>query len=207
MLQFIFYFKYNNYYFYNNNTYFIIIIIIFIIIIIINASIYSKTFITPGQAAIEYTYIIGERRSKYLKPEFSIANRGPNGDKWQSKTLFLSVFDPRLSIVKSVFDCHLFSVSLVRNVHNGICDNPRCQIIPRARRSYLGHKILILRFLPNKRLCIKCPVWKPWHSTKNLCINKMVCIRYPGWSQCSCSVHPSYLFCHAASRQGLYCSV
>ena len=65
--------------------------------------------------AIEYTYIIGERRPKYLEPEFSIANRGPNGDKWQFKTLFLSVFDPRLSIVKSVFDCHLFGVPLVRN--------------------------------------------------------------------------------------------
>ena len=63
--------------------------------------------------AIEYTYIIGERRSKYLEPYFSIANRGPNGDKWQFKTLFLSVFDPRLSI--SVFDCHLFGVPLVRN--------------------------------------------------------------------------------------------
>ena len=50
-------------------------------------------------AAIEYTYIIGERRSKYLEPEFPIAIRGPNGDKWQLKTLFLSAFDPRLSIV------------------------------------------------------------------------------------------------------------
>ena len=68
-----------------------------------------------GYAAIEYTYIIGERSSKYLEPEFSIANRGPNGDKLQFKTLFLSVFDPRLSIVKSVFDCHLFGVPLVRN--------------------------------------------------------------------------------------------
>ena len=52
-----------------------------------------------GLAAIEYTCIIGERRSKYLEPEFPIANRGPNGDKWQLKTLLLSVFDPRLSIV------------------------------------------------------------------------------------------------------------
>ena len=50
-------------------------------------------------AAIEYTYIIGERRSKYLESEFPIAIHGPNGDKWQLKTLFLSVFDPRLSIV------------------------------------------------------------------------------------------------------------
>ena len=62
-----------------------------------------------------HLYIISERRSKYIEPEFLIANRGLNGDKWQFKTLFLSVFDPRLSIVKSVFDCHLFGVPLVRN--------------------------------------------------------------------------------------------
>ena len=52
-----------------------------------------------GLAAIEYTYIIGEPRSKYFELEFPIAIRGPNGDKWQLKTLFLSVFDPILSIV------------------------------------------------------------------------------------------------------------
>ena len=28
-------------------------------------------------------------------------------DKWQSETLFLSMFDPRLSIVDFVFDCGL----------------------------------------------------------------------------------------------------
>ena len=32
------------------------------------------------------------------------------GDKWQMKTLFLAIFDPPLSIVKSVFDCRLSSV-------------------------------------------------------------------------------------------------
>ena len=35
------------------------------------------------------------------------------GYKWQSKTLFLVIFDPRSSIAKDVFDCHLFSVILV----------------------------------------------------------------------------------------------
>ena len=68
-----------------------------------------------GLAAIEYTYIIGERKSKYLEPEFPIAIGGPNGDKWQLKTLFLSVFNPRLLIVYSDFDCHLSGVPLVRN--------------------------------------------------------------------------------------------
>ena len=41
-------------------------------------------------------------------------------------------FDPRSSIVKGVFDCHLSSVILV-TAHNGICDNPGCQIIPGAK--------------------------------------------------------------------------
>ena len=39
---------------------------------------------------------------KLLETEFSIAFCRPTGDKWQSKTLFLAIFDPRSSIVKSV---------------------------------------------------------------------------------------------------------
>ena len=42
-----------------------------------------------------------------LETEFSIAICRHNGDKWQSKTLFLSVFDPRSSIVYCDFDCRL----------------------------------------------------------------------------------------------------
>ena len=44
---------------------------------------------------------------KSLKTEFSIAICRHIGDKRQSKTLFLSIFDPRSSIVDSVFDCRL----------------------------------------------------------------------------------------------------
>ena len=36
--------------------------------------------------------------------------RPPTGDKWHSKTLFLAIFDPRSSIVKSVFDYRLSGV-------------------------------------------------------------------------------------------------
>ena len=32
------------------------------------------------------------------------------GDKWQSKTLFLTIFYPRLLIIKSIVDCPLPSV-------------------------------------------------------------------------------------------------
>ena len=42
---------------------------------------------------------------KSLETEFSIAICRLTGDKWQSKTLFLAIFDPCSSIVKSVFDC------------------------------------------------------------------------------------------------------
>ena len=35
-----------------------------------------------------------------------------NGDKWLSKTLFLAIFDPRSSIVKSIFDCRPSGVIL-----------------------------------------------------------------------------------------------
>ena len=47
---------------------------------------------------------------KLSETEFSIAVCRPTGDKWQLKTLFLAVLDPRSPIVKSVFDCRLAGV-------------------------------------------------------------------------------------------------
>ena len=44
---------------------------------------------------------------KWLETEFSFAICRHTGDKWQSKPLFLSIFDLYSSIVDSVFDCHL----------------------------------------------------------------------------------------------------
>ena len=35
----------------------------------------------------------------------------PFGDKWQSKTLFQTIFDQRSSIIKSVYDCRLPGLS------------------------------------------------------------------------------------------------
>ena len=46
-----------------------------------------------------------------LETEFSIAICRHTGNKWQSKTLFPSIFDMRLLIVDSVFDCGLPSVN------------------------------------------------------------------------------------------------
>ena len=51
---------------------------------------------------------------KSLEIEFSIAICPPTGDKCQLKTLFLSIFNPRSSIVKSVFYCRLPGVILLR---------------------------------------------------------------------------------------------
>ena len=44
---------------------------------------------------------------KSIETAFSIAICSPIGDKWQSKTLFLAIFDQRSSIVKNVFYCRL----------------------------------------------------------------------------------------------------
>ena len=44
---------------------------------------------------------------KSLETEFLIAICRHTGEKWQSKTLFLSIFDQCSSIGYSVFDCRL----------------------------------------------------------------------------------------------------
>ena len=49
---------------------------------------------------------------KSLETEFLIAICRRTGDKWQSKTLFLAIFDPCLS---SAFDCCLSDVVNLRN--------------------------------------------------------------------------------------------
>ena len=49
---------------------------------------------------------------KTLETEFSSGICRPTGDKWQSKTLFLAIFDTCLLIVKSGFDCRLPGVRL-----------------------------------------------------------------------------------------------
>ena len=56
--------------------------------------------------AIENANTIEEGRSK-IETVFSIPICRPTGDKWQSKTLFLPIYDPNLSIVDYFFDCRL----------------------------------------------------------------------------------------------------
>ena len=50
---------------------------------------------------------------KSLETELLIAICRHSDDKWQSKTLFILIFDPRSSIVDSLFDWCLPGVSCV----------------------------------------------------------------------------------------------
>ena len=55
---------------------------------------------------------------KLIGTVFLIAICHHTGDKWQSKTLFLSIFDPRSWIVDSFLDCCLPGV--LKKVHDSI---------------------------------------------------------------------------------------
>ena len=55
---------------------------------------------------------------KSIETVFLIAICCPTGDKWQLKTLFLSIFYPCLAIVDYIFDCRLPGVSKAKlNYH------------------------------------------------------------------------------------------
>ena len=62
---------------------------------------------TPGRRKSKTSILSLNVDKKSLEMEFSNAICRQLGDKWQSKTLFLAIFDPCSSIVKSVFDCHI----------------------------------------------------------------------------------------------------
>ena len=62
---------------------------------------------TPGRRQLKTLILSTNVDKKLLETEFLIAICRQTGNKWQSKTLFLAVFDPCLLIVKSVLDCQL----------------------------------------------------------------------------------------------------
>ena len=72
-----------------------------------------KPAITPGRRQSKTSILSRNVDQKSLETEFSIAICRHTGDKWQSKTLFLSIFDPRSSIVDSFYDCRLPGVVIV----------------------------------------------------------------------------------------------
>ena len=68
---------------------------------------------------------INKDGSKIAITEFLIAICSPPGDKWQSKALFLTIFDLLSSIVM-VFFCHLSGVVLDILNHDTAVDNKYC---------------------------------------------------------------------------------
>ena len=62
--------------------------------------------------AIKNINTIDEPRSKIFRNRVSIAICHPTGDKWQSKTLFLAIFDLCWLIFKSIFDCRISGVCM-----------------------------------------------------------------------------------------------
>ena len=76
--------------------------------------------LTPGRRQSKTLILATNVDQKSLETEFSIVICRPTGDKWQSKTMFISIFDPLSSSVKSVFDCRLpvVDLSLFDNVSN-----------------------------------------------------------------------------------------
>ena len=72
-----------------------------------SSEIFLLTVPTLGRRESKSLILSKNVGQKSLETEFSIAIRRPTGDKLHSKTLFLLIFGPRSSIVKSVFDCRL----------------------------------------------------------------------------------------------------
>ena len=73
---------------------------------------FSVSMLTPGRRQSKTSILSTNVDQNSLETEFSIAICRQTGDKWQSKRLFLEIFDPRSSIVKSVYDCRLPDVML-----------------------------------------------------------------------------------------------
>ena len=67
---------------------------------------------TPGRRQSKTPILLRRVDKKSLETEFSIAICRHSDDKWQSKTLFLLIFDPRLLIADIIFDCRLLGVGM-----------------------------------------------------------------------------------------------
>ena len=65
---------------------------------------------TPGRQQSKTPILSKSVDKKSIEIVFSIAICRQWGDKWQLKTLFLSIFNPRSLIDVYIFDCHLSGV-------------------------------------------------------------------------------------------------
>ena len=67
---------------------------------------------TPDRRQSKTSILSTNVDQKLLETGFLIAICRPTGDKWQSKTLFLAIFDP-CSLILSVFDCRLSGMNFM----------------------------------------------------------------------------------------------
>ena len=72
---------------------------------------------TPGRRQSKTPILSRNVDQTLLETEFLIAICHHTGDKWQSKTLFLSIFDARSSIVDGIFDCRLSGVKTKAEIY------------------------------------------------------------------------------------------
>ena len=83
--------------------------------------VHSYGFInTPDRRQSKALILSTNVDQKLLETEFLIEICRLTGNKWQSKTLFLAIFDPCFSIDKSVLDCRLLSGVIKRLNCNSI---------------------------------------------------------------------------------------
>ena len=69
-----------------------------------------------------------------IETVFLIAICRPTGSKWQSKTLFLLIFDRHSLIVDNVFDCHLPGVIIIAfyTLYDVLCFMLSANFFPKA---------------------------------------------------------------------------
>ena len=85
---------------------------------------------------------------KLLEIEFLIAICLPPGDKWQSRTMFLVIFDPCLSIVQSVFalspiECNTVKITFIQEQYGTECERT---LLRGLQQDYAETSLLIYTF-------------------------------------------------------------
>ena len=83
--------------------------------------------LTSGRRQSKMPILSRNVDKKLLETEFSIAICCHTGNKWQSKKLFILIFDLWSLIVKSVFDCRLPGV-ILRMAIRGLGGTCTCYI-------------------------------------------------------------------------------
>ena len=77
------------------------------VLVLYSKAVFEHSIGTPGRRHPKTLIISTNVEQNPLEREFSNVIDRLTVDKWQSKTLFLAILDPRSSIVMSVFDCRL----------------------------------------------------------------------------------------------------